>query len=111
MFYLETLWTETWNFLQGFEGWWSPFFFKAQKNHPFDPKDFLFDESREGRVEWSVRNFVTKDYCKCLVEPEFVLPEYGKLDRYQKEYAKKECFVEEFKMCLFKKKKRSALVC
>lgn len=34
-----------------------------------------------------------------------MLPEYGKLDRYQKEYAKKECFVEEFKMCLFKKKK------
>lgn len=43
MFYLETLWQENWNWLQGFEGWWSPFFFRAQKDHPYNPKDYLFD--------------------------------------------------------------------
>lgn len=50
MFYLETLWAETWNSLQGFEGWWSPFFFEAQKNHPYKAKDFLYDPKREARV-------------------------------------------------------------
>lgn len=38
MFYLETEWKKTWNSLQGFEGWWSPFFFQPQKNRPFNSK-------------------------------------------------------------------------
>ena len=67
LFYLESEWKQTWNKLQGFEGWWSPPFFKAQKNQPYDDKIYLHNSDREGRVEWSVMNFVTPDYCKCLV--------------------------------------------
>ena len=74
LFYLESEWKETWNKLQGFEGWWSPLFFKPQKNELYDPKVYLRNKDREVRVEWSVMNFVTPDYCKCLVEPQFVIP-------------------------------------
>ena len=74
LFYLETLWKDNWNWLQGFEGWWSPCFFQSQKNHPYDPKDYLHQPGKQTRVEWSVMNFVTKDYCKCLVEPYFLVP-------------------------------------
>lgn len=28
-------------------------------------------------------NLVSKDYCKCFIEPIFIVPEYSKLNRYR----------------------------
>ena len=57
-------------------------------------EDYLFKADRESRVEWSVMNFVTKDYCKSLIEPVFVIPNYGILTKFGQEYVKKECYSE-----------------
>ena len=94
MFYLESFWEQTWNRLQGFEGWWSPLFFQTQKNKPFNSKHYLHRPSHEARVEWTVLNFVSRDYCKCLVGPEFLTPKFGLIDKYQQEYVKKRCYEE-----------------
>jgi len=34
-------------------------------------------------------NLVTKDYCKCFVEPIFILPKYAEMHQYQLDYVKK----------------------
>lgn len=103
MFHLETLWKEKWNTFQGFEGWWSPHFFSAQNDQPFRPQDFLYSASRESRVEWSVLNLVTKDCCKCLVEPVFLTPAYAASSRFQQEYLRRECFNEPFRLSLHRR--------
>jgi hypothetical protein len=43
IFYLETKWKEKWNEFQGFSSWWSPSFFKYQKDHEFSPSDYQYD--------------------------------------------------------------------
>jgi hypothetical protein len=111
MFHLETLWKEKWNAFQGFEGWWSPRFFSPQNDRPFDPRDFVHSSARESRVEWSVMNLVTKDCCKCLVEPVFLLPAYAQSTRFQQEYLRRECFNEHFRVNLAHKPKNQKLVC
>ena len=56
-------------------------------------------------------NFTTKDYCKCLVEPVFMIPKYGKLTKFQKEYMSKECFREEFTLQMHSLSKGEVLTC
>ena len=56
-------------------------------------------------------NFVTKDFCKCLIEPKFIIPEYSLMSKFQEEYMRKECFREDFKMKLYLPLKKEVLVC
>ena len=109
LFHLETAWKEKWNHLQGFEGWWSPHFFHPQNDQPFAPEHFVHGDAREGRVEWSVLNLVTKDYCKCFIEPVFQVPKYADLRPYQKQYVGRECFDHEFALSLSFAKKGETL--
>lgn len=56
-------------------------------------------------------NLVTKDCCKCFVEPVFLLPPYAHSSKFQQEYLRKECFNEHFKVNLNHKAKYPKLVC
>lgn len=56
-------------------------------------------------------NLVTKDCCKCFVEPIFLLPAYAQSSKFQQEYLRKECFNEHFKVNLNHKTKYPKLVC
>lgn len=56
-------------------------------------------------------NLVTKDYCKCFVEPVFEVPKYAQLTRFQQEYVRKQCFEENFTVNLHKITHNEILIC
>ena len=73
---MDKLWKTQWNKSQSFEGFWSSEEFVIQKDQPCNPKEYIFDPKKKKFYDWGISNFVTKEFCRPLLEPIFIEPSY-----------------------------------
>jgi hypothetical protein len=68
---IEADWKELWSSLQSFSRFWAHPSFNFQRNKPFDPKDYVYNPSLNIFFQWSISNFITKEWARPLIEPIF----------------------------------------
>lgn len=69
---MDKLWKLQWEKSQSFEGFWMSDEFVFQNNSECNPKYYVYDEKKTKFFNWSISNFVTKEFCRPLLEPIFI---------------------------------------
>jgi len=78
---VEADWKQIWSSLQSFSRFWAHPSFNFQRNKPFHPKDYVYNPSLNTFYQWSISNFVTKEWARPLIEPVFREP-LSKADKF-----------------------------
>lgn len=87
---VEADWKRLWSDLQSFCRFWAHPGFRFQRDKPFDARDFVYNPSVSMFYQWSISNFITKEWARPLIEPVFREPA-PKTEKFVIELETREC--------------------